>query len=314
LSPLFFTFPPHLARVLQMAASSTPAMWTSKLGSKYPKDQIERLDSEHHRLLQRLRKETHNARCAECGEGNTAWASVSLGIFLCVRCSDVHRALGTHISKTKGCSGTYLWGPDEIAVMQEVGNANAAALYGIDAPTPAASASKEERIELCRQKYEQRLWAPAKATALPARGGKAAVVPGAPAEQSVVVSASPPQKSEARAPFPRPEMALPTPVRAPARVQSVAKTMDLINFDALFADLESDGAATKPQTQQGEQRQPESTNQVAALEPGDTGLDAFLTQCLKNTAVATKPEASAPLVPSLQRAVSPSVWENFGAW
>lgn len=285
-------------------AASAP-MWTSKLGSKYPKDEIERLDSEHHRLLQRLRKEPRNARCAECGEGDTSWASVSLGVFLCVRCSDVHRAVGTHISKVKGCSGTYLWGPDEIARMQEVGNANAEALYGSDAPKPAPSASKEERVELCRRKYEQRHCA----------------------KSSSAVKAVRPTPPPS-APVPKPEAppptvaVLPTPTRAPVMEQpSARKPVDLLDFDAFFADFDGagPGADSPAGSQQRHQGRPEPASETGAPSPpatGDTGLDAFLSQCLDGTALSPSPPPARP-EPSaarLQRPEEPSLWDNFGAW
>jgi len=136
-------------------------MWTSKLGNKYPKEDIERSDSKHHSILNALRKEAANSVCAECGDVGTSWASVNLGVFVCVRCSDIHRALGTHVSKVKGCSGTYLWGPDEIENMQRLGNAAADARYGgrCSAARPAESATKEERVKMCRRKYEDLEWA-----------------------------------------------------------------------------------------------------------------------------------------------------------
>ena len=31
----------------------------------------------------------------------TRWASWNIGVFLCIRCGGLHRALGTHISKVK---------------------------------------------------------------------------------------------------------------------------------------------------------------------------------------------------------------------
>jgi len=131
------------------------SMWRSKLGTQYSRDLIDKLDAEHHKVLKKLRAEPSNAHCAECGDLDTTWASVSLGVFLCVRCADVHRALGTHISKVKGCSGTYLWGPDEIERMQSIGNAKAEKLYGGagGAPRPSKEATKEERIALCTKKY-----------------------------------------------------------------------------------------------------------------------------------------------------------------
>jgi len=141
-----------------LPANGMSSMWTSKLGNKYPREQIDKLDNEHHRVLQQLRKKPANAICADCGENETTWASVSLGVFVCVHCADVHRAVGTHISKIKGCSGTYLWGPDEISRMQQLGNAAVRAQLGRinDECRPEKSATKEERVALCRKKYEDR--------------------------------------------------------------------------------------------------------------------------------------------------------------
>lgn len=42
-----------------------------------------------------------NDRCADCGAPAPKWASWNLGITVCIRCSGVHRSLGTHISKVK---------------------------------------------------------------------------------------------------------------------------------------------------------------------------------------------------------------------
>ncbi|KAG5979962.1 UBA domain-containing protein 3, partial [Claviceps lovelessii] len=45
-----------------------------------------------------------NNQCADCHARNPAWASWSLGVFLCMRCAAIHRKLGTHISKVKSLS------------------------------------------------------------------------------------------------------------------------------------------------------------------------------------------------------------------
>jgi hypothetical protein len=39
--------------------------------------------------------------CADCGLAGPEWASQSLGIFICVECSGVHRQMGTHLSRVK---------------------------------------------------------------------------------------------------------------------------------------------------------------------------------------------------------------------
>jgi len=128
------------------------AMWRSKLGSTFPRAEIERLDAEHHRILKKLRSQPGNDKCAECGTKENTWCSVNLGVFLCVQCADVHRALGTHISKVKGCGGTYLWGPDEIAQMQSLGNG----AWGSHGAQINSSMGKEEQLRICRKKYENK--------------------------------------------------------------------------------------------------------------------------------------------------------------
>lgn len=129
--------------------------WTSKLGVKYSKSDIEGKDREHHRQLEQLRKEPENSCCAECGATGTCWASVNLGVFICFTCADIHRGIGTHISKVKGCTGTYLWGPDEIERMQKIGNRRAKVRYG--GGLCPQGASTEERKAHCARKYEGKL-------------------------------------------------------------------------------------------------------------------------------------------------------------
>lgn len=40
-----------------------------------------------------------NDKCAECSAPEPDWASLNLGILLCIECSGMHRNLGVHISK-----------------------------------------------------------------------------------------------------------------------------------------------------------------------------------------------------------------------
>mmetsp|Transcript_9723 Transcript_9723/g.20528 ORF Transcript_9723/g.20528 Transcript_9723/m.20528 type:complete len:194 (-) Transcript_9723:3502-4083(-) len=135
-------------------------MWTSKLGKQYRKDEVD-FDAAKAELdvIRNLRE---NKRCADCGTQGTVWSSVNLGVFTCMRCGSFHRALGTHISKPKGCTGTYLWGPDEVQRMKDMGNARAEQLYGSSKAMtllPSSDASHAQWLEFFRDKYERRRWA-----------------------------------------------------------------------------------------------------------------------------------------------------------
>jgi Putative GTPase activating protein for Arf len=138
------------------------AQWCSKLGHQYDMAMIERNDEQTKRELDRLRLLPANRTCADCGKGSTVWASVNLGVFLCLRCGSHHRGIGTHISKPKGCTGTYLWGPDEIERMRTIGNERAKQIYGADTDSerPAPDASDAVWRQFLVDKYEKKKFAP----------------------------------------------------------------------------------------------------------------------------------------------------------
>ncbi|KAK6921341.1 Arf GTPase activating protein, partial [Dillenia turbinata] len=52
------------------------------------------LNDKHAKILEGLLKLPSNRECADCRNKAPRWASVNLGIFICMQCSGIHRSLG----------------------------------------------------------------------------------------------------------------------------------------------------------------------------------------------------------------------------
>ncbi|KAL4308253.1 hypothetical protein GQ457_01G001720 [Hibiscus cannabinus] len=70
-----------------------------------------------------LRKVCGNDKCADCGAPDPDWASLNLGVLVCIECSGVHRNLGVHISKVRSLTlDVKVWEPSVIGLFQSLGN------------------------------------------------------------------------------------------------------------------------------------------------------------------------------------------------
>lgn len=64
-----------------------------------------------------------NGVCADCGMVDPDWASLNLGVLLCIQCSGVHRQLGVHMSKVRSCTlDVRVWEPSVVAMFKAWGN------------------------------------------------------------------------------------------------------------------------------------------------------------------------------------------------
>lgn len=78
--------------------------------------------SRHRAQLNAALAEPGNDKCADCAAPFPRWASVNLGVFLCMRCATVHRRFGTHISRVKSVTLDN-WTREEVRYMRQTGNA-----------------------------------------------------------------------------------------------------------------------------------------------------------------------------------------------
>ncbi|XP_010319362.2 ADP-ribosylation factor GTPase-activating protein AGD2-like isoform X1 [Solanum lycopersicum] len=70
-----------------------------------------------------LREVPGNDKCAECGASEPDWASLNLGILICIECSGIHRNLGVHISKVRSITlDVRVWEPTILDLFRTLGN------------------------------------------------------------------------------------------------------------------------------------------------------------------------------------------------
>lgn len=127
----------------------------SKFGKAYAMADIKASERAYADELDAMRARHGNKFCADCGRKRSAWASVTCKVFVCIDCAQVHRAMGTHVSRVKNCLGTYLWHPDEMAAMRAGGNTWAADAYecGPVLDRDSRHYSQEEAIPILLEKY-----------------------------------------------------------------------------------------------------------------------------------------------------------------
>ncbi|XP_016055512.1 PREDICTED: arf-GAP with coiled-coil, ANK repeat and PH domain-containing protein 2 isoform X1 [Miniopterus natalensis] len=110
--------------------------------------------------LQRVQCIPGNASCCDCGLADPRWASINLGITLCIECSGIHRSLGVHFSKVRSLT-LDTWEPELLKLMCELGNDVINRVYeanvekmGIKKPQPEQST--QEKQAYIKAKYVER--------------------------------------------------------------------------------------------------------------------------------------------------------------
>eukprot|EP01029_Cantina_marsupialis_P012425 TRINITY_DN273_c5_g1_i1.p1 TRINITY_DN273_c5_g1~~TRINITY_DN273_c5_g1_i1.p1 ORF type:complete len:490 (+),score=164.20 TRINITY_DN273_c5_g1_i1:41-1471(+) len=276
------------------------------------------------RIVTQLAKLPENNRCADCGSKSLGWASATLGIFICIRCSGIHRSMGVGISFVRSVNLDQ-WETKHVRNMQHWGNRRAKQYY--EANVPPGRQVPDERCSIrvlenwIRDKYDRRLF---KAATLPPpnpsrhrrksrtrRRSQPKNMMAAAMNQAVNIAtktAPPPSDEEDFfAVASKPVAAAASSPATPA-VQSLSEEFDAFNF------FDKDEVDTPVSNKTPAANTPiaispaSSTQSPAAGNNFDVFNDVFSTQNTPNTATTTTP----PSTNATPSSVSDDFWSSAG--
>ncbi|TRX90832.1 hypothetical protein FHL15_008236 [Xylaria flabelliformis] len=126
--------------------------------SRRPPNPAAERAAQNQQTIKSLLKLEPNKVCADCKRNkHPRWASWNLGIFICIRCSGIHRGMGTHISRVKSVD-LDSWTDEQLQSVLSWGNARANKYW--ESKLAAGHVPSEAKIEnFIRTKYELKRWA-----------------------------------------------------------------------------------------------------------------------------------------------------------
>ncbi|XP_006885912.1 PREDICTED: arf-GAP with coiled-coil, ANK repeat and PH domain-containing protein 3 [Elephantulus edwardii] len=110
--------------------------------------------------LQRVQNVAGNSQCGDCGQPDPRWASINLGVLLCIECSGIHRSLGVHCSKVRSLT-LDSWEPELLKLMCELGNSTVNQIYeaqceGLGSKKPTANSPRQDKEAWIKDKYVEK--------------------------------------------------------------------------------------------------------------------------------------------------------------
>ncbi|KAM9243219.1 arf-GAP with coiled-coil, ANK repeat and PH domain-containing protein 3 isoform 3-T3 [Dugong dugon] len=110
--------------------------------------------------LQRMQNVAGNSQCGDCGQPDPHWASINLGVLLCIECSGIHRSLGVHCSKVRSLT-LDSWEPELLKLMCELGNSTVNQIYEaqceeLGSRKPTANSPRQAKEAWIKDKYVEK--------------------------------------------------------------------------------------------------------------------------------------------------------------
>ncbi|XP_041946011.1 arf-GAP with coiled-coil, ANK repeat and PH domain-containing protein 2 isoform X4 [Alosa alosa] len=238
-----------------------------------------------------------NDTCADCGQPEPRWASINLGITLCIECSGIHRSLGVHNSKVRSLT-LDSWEPELLKLMCELGNGLINQIYEarreeLGSRKPQPGDPRQEIEAFIRAKYIDR---------------KFVLKPSAMEQRAKVISLSKQDKQpRSCAEFLPPRPPPPTPKLRTASSTSVAATGQEVRRDSLFCPDELDSLFSYFDT----------SSKLRSLRSADSGIqnsadgsrEMLASTPSSNSLSEPEPESESPV--AVQRVESPPVFSEL---
>ena len=111
-------------------------------------------------LMKKYLSRPENRYCADCKRPSPTWASLNLGVFVCIKCSGCHREIGVHITKIKSVE-LDLWPSKALTDFSKINNEIANAYWEYDLKNYDYQRIRDNEIRLndfIRDKYEFKRW------------------------------------------------------------------------------------------------------------------------------------------------------------
>ncbi|KAG8080089.1 hypothetical protein GUJ93_ZPchr0007g3534 [Zizania palustris] len=237
------------------------------------------LNAKHKKILEGLLRLPENRECADCKSKGPRWASVNLGIFICMQCSGIHRSLGVHISKVRSAT-LDTWLPEQVTFIQSMGNEKSNSYWEAELPPNYDRVGIENFI---RAKYEDKRWIPRNGTSRLSSGAEMRRVqsPRLPVQTSLQPKAEPsvpkvsppqPEKSPAKVDATPPKVEKPS-VAQPPKVDFATDLFNMLSMDGT-TEKESESSSNDDSAWEGFHQTVQLQNQHLALRKKDSAKPA----------------------------------------